>query len=92
MKDSVITTKIKTKLAAEHLTSMGRIKVDTDANGVVDLTAALPALAGASPLGAWQFALTGGPSVTDAGTVHYDRVLSLQLGLDYAFQYPAEAL
>jgi len=35
VKDSVITTKIKTKLAADHLTSMGRISVDTDTNGVV---------------------------------------------------------
>ena len=35
IKDSAITAKIKTKLAAEHLTSLGRIKVDTDANGIV---------------------------------------------------------
>lgn len=38
VKDSVITTKIKTKLAADHATSMGRIHVDTDANGVVWLS------------------------------------------------------
>jgi hyperosmotically inducible protein len=38
VKDSVITTKIKSKLAADHITSMGRIHVDTDANGVVWLT------------------------------------------------------
>ena len=36
--DSVITTKIKSKLAAEHLTSLGRIHVDTDENGVVWLS------------------------------------------------------
>ncbi len=35
MKDSAITTKIKSKLAAEHLTSLGRIHVDTDKDGVV---------------------------------------------------------
>jgi hyperosmotically inducible protein len=35
VKDSVITTKIKTKLASEHVQSRGRIHVDTDANGVV---------------------------------------------------------
>lgn len=35
VKDSIITTKIKTKLAADHLTSMGRISVDTDRDGVV---------------------------------------------------------
>ena len=38
VKDSAITTKIKTKLAAEHLTSVGRIHVDTDKDGVVWLT------------------------------------------------------
>jgi hyperosmotically inducible periplasmic protein len=36
--DSVITTKIKAKLAAEHITSLGRIRVDTDENGVVWLS------------------------------------------------------
>jgi hyperosmotically inducible periplasmic protein len=38
VKDSAITTKIKTKLAADHLTSMGRISVDTDKDGVVWMT------------------------------------------------------
>src|SRR6202166_1315144 len=35
VKDSAITTKIKANLAAEHITSLGRIHVDTDADGVV---------------------------------------------------------
>jgi len=38
VKDSVIPTKIKTKLAADHLTSLGLIHVDTDENGIVWLT------------------------------------------------------
>jgi hyperosmotically inducible periplasmic protein len=38
VKDSAITAKIKTKLAAEHITSLGRIHVDTDENGVVWLS------------------------------------------------------
>jgi hyperosmotically inducible periplasmic protein len=38
VKDSVITTKIKSKLAAEHITSLAHIKVDTDKNGVVSLS------------------------------------------------------
>jgi hyperosmotically inducible periplasmic protein len=38
VKDSAITTKIKSKLATEHLTSVGRIHVDTDANGNVYLS------------------------------------------------------
>ena len=35
VKDSAITSAIKTKLAAEHVTSLGRIHVDTDKDGVV---------------------------------------------------------
>ncbi len=38
VKDSAITAKIKTKLAAEHITSMGRIHVDTDKDGIVWLS------------------------------------------------------
>jgi len=38
VKDSAITSKIKSKLAAQHLTSLGRIHVDTDADGVVWLS------------------------------------------------------
>ena len=38
VKDSAITTAIKAKLAAEHITSLGRIHVDTDKDGVVWLT------------------------------------------------------
>jgi hyperosmotically inducible periplasmic protein len=36
--DSVITTKIKSKLAAGHVPSLARIHVDTDENGVVWLS------------------------------------------------------
>ncbi len=38
VKDSAITTKIKAKLASEHLASLTQIRVDTDANGVVWLS------------------------------------------------------
>jgi hyperosmotically inducible periplasmic protein len=38
VKDSAVTAKIKAKLAADHITSMGRIHVDTDKDGVVWLT------------------------------------------------------
>jgi hyperosmotically inducible protein len=38
VKDSMITTKIKSKLASDHITSLGRIKVDTDKDGVVWLS------------------------------------------------------
>jgi hyperosmotically inducible protein len=42
VKDSVITTKVKSKLAAKHLTTLTRIKVDTDENGVVWLSGKAP--------------------------------------------------
>jgi hyperosmotically inducible protein len=38
VKDSVITTKIKAKLAAEHASSLTKLNVDTDASGIVWLT------------------------------------------------------
>jgi hyperosmotically inducible protein len=38
VKDSAITTEVKSKLAAEHITSLERIHVDTDKNGVVWLS------------------------------------------------------
>lgn len=38
VKDSVVTAKIKTKLAAEHPGSAKHIKVDTDRNGIVYLS------------------------------------------------------
>ena len=42
VKDSVITTKVKTKLASKHLSTLTKIKVDTDANGVVWLSGRAP--------------------------------------------------
>jgi hyperosmotically inducible periplasmic protein len=42
VKDSAITTKVKAKLAEKHLTTLTRIKVDTDANGVVWLSGRAP--------------------------------------------------
>src|ERR1700691_1417474 len=38
VKDSAITTKVKAKLAADHITSLERIHVDTDRDGVVWLS------------------------------------------------------
>jgi hyperosmotically inducible periplasmic protein len=42
VKDSVITTKVKSKLAAKHLTTLTKIKVDTDSNGEVWLSGRAP--------------------------------------------------
>ena len=38
VKDSAITVKVKSRLAAAHLGSLARIHVDTDADGVVTLS------------------------------------------------------
>ena len=38
VKDSVITTKVKAKLAAEKLRSLAHVHVDTDSNGMVVLS------------------------------------------------------
>ena len=38
VKDSAITTKIKAKLTADHMSSLAKIHVDTDKNGVVYLS------------------------------------------------------
>lgn len=42
VKDSAITTKVKAKLAAKHLSTLTKIKVDTDENGVVWLSGRAP--------------------------------------------------
>jgi hyperosmotically inducible protein len=42
VKDSVITTKVKTKLAAKHMSTLTNIQVDTDAQGVVWLSGKAP--------------------------------------------------
>ena len=38
VKDSVITTKVKAKLAAEKMSSLAKVSVDTDRNGMVVLS------------------------------------------------------
>lgn len=48
VKDSVITAKIKTKLAAEHFSSLTRINVDTDNAGVVWLSGTATSMAEAN--------------------------------------------
>ncbi len=42
VKDSVITTKVKTKLLAKHMSTLDHVKVDTDADGVVWLSGTAP--------------------------------------------------
>jgi hyperosmotically inducible protein len=42
VKDSMITTKVKTKLLAKHMATLDRVKVDTDEGGVVWLSGTVP--------------------------------------------------
>lgn len=42
VKDSVITTKVKAKLAEKHLSTLTKIQVDTDRQGVVWLSGMAP--------------------------------------------------
>jgi hyperosmotically inducible protein len=42
VKDSVITTKVKSKLAEKHLSTLTKINVDTDDQGVVWLSGTAP--------------------------------------------------
>jgi len=42
VKNSVITTKVKTKLAAKHMSTLTHVRVDTDENGVVWLSGTAP--------------------------------------------------
>ena len=42
VKDSVITTKVKAKLAEKHMSTLTKIKVDTDSQGVVWLSGVAP--------------------------------------------------
>lgn len=45
VKDSAITTKVKAKLAAEKLSSLARVSVDTDRNGAVVLSGKVRSMA-----------------------------------------------
>ena len=73
VKDSVITTKIKTKLAAEHLGSAKHIKVDTDMNGVVWLSGTANNQAEADKAVALARDTEGVKSVKSEIKVHKDR-------------------
>ena len=73
VKDSVITTKIKTKLAAEHLASAKHIKVDTDRNGVVWLSGTANSQAEADKAVEIARNTEGVKSVSSKLKVHKDR-------------------
>jgi hyperosmotically inducible protein len=73
VKDSAITTKIKAKLAAEHLGSAKHIKVDTDMNGVVWMTGTANSQAEVDKAVAIARATEGVKSVNNRLKVQRDR-------------------
>ncbi len=72
VKDSVITTKIKTKLAAEKLMSLAKIHVDTDANGMVVLSGTAHTAAQVAKATEIATGTEGVKSVTSTVTVKAD--------------------
>ncbi|HVB25311.1 MAG TPA: hypothetical protein VNG51_25460 [Ktedonobacteraceae bacterium] len=63
----------------------------TDANGVISSeNPQLAALIDADPLGVWQVEVIGGAAISDGGTLKFDRVYNIQLGLEYTFEYVQE--
>lgn len=73
VKDSVITTKIKSKLAVEHPASAKHIKVDTDRNGVVWLSGTTDSQAEADKAVEIARNIEGVKSVNAKLTVRKDR-------------------
>ena len=73
VKDSVITTKIKTKLAAEHPGSLKHVSVDTDMNGVVWMTGTANTQREVDQAVAMARATEGVRSVNSQLTVQKDR-------------------
>ncbi|MGH2995062.1 MAG: hypothetical protein ACRDN6_07270 [Gaiellaceae bacterium] len=77
-----------------EVTAPGRpaATVKTNVDGVVSTDdAPLAPIKGTSPLGTWDVAVRGGPSVTEGGVLKFDRVYNVQLGLEYEFEYVPEA-
>jgi hyperosmotically inducible protein len=72
VKDSVITTKIKAKLAKEKANSMANIHVDTDANGMVVMTGTAHTAEDAAKAEAIAKGTEGVTSVTSTVTVKAD--------------------
>jgi hyperosmotically inducible protein len=72
VKDSVITTKVKAKLAKEKANSMANIHVDTDANGAVTLSGTAHTAGDAAKAEALAKGTEGVTSVTSTVTVKAD--------------------
>lgn len=72
VKDSIITTKIKAKLAEEHVKSLIHINVDTDANGMVTLSGTAGSRADLDRAASIASATEGVTSVTNSIKIKKD--------------------
>ena len=72
VKDSVITTKVKTKLAAEKMSSLAKVHVDTDRDGMVVLSGSTPTRASADKAIEIARATEGVTSVRSTITIKKD--------------------
>jgi hyperosmotically inducible protein len=73
VKDSMITTKVKAKLAEEKMSSLAHVKVDTDANGIVFLSGYVGSTAEADKAVALARETDGVTSVTSKLKVKKDK-------------------
>lgn len=73
VKDSVITTKVKAELAAEKMSSLVKINVDTDKTGVVTLSGTTTTQAGSDKAVAITKAVKGVTSVKNDIKVMADK-------------------
>jgi len=65
----------------------------TAADGSVSSEAAtLAGLANGSPVGDWKVEIVGGASLDDGGTLKFDRIHNIQMGLEYGFAFVAEEI
>jgi hyperosmotically inducible protein len=72
VKDSVITTKVKSKLAAENTSSFVHVRVDTDRNGVVVLSGTARSQAGIDQAASIARATEGVNAVQNQVTIKAD--------------------
>lgn len=73
VKDSVITTKVKAKLAEEKMSSLAHVRVDTDAKGMVVLSGTVNSKAEADKAVSLTRATEGVTSVTSNLKVKKDK-------------------
>lgn len=89
-RDGVLNENIELKVTAPNGASG---TANTDASGLVSSEVpALAGLVGQNPIGVWKVEIVAGPSLLDGGTLKFDRVYNIQIGLAYSFDFPPEVI